>query len=470
MITEKILGLSSQLANKIKSKGKMALPVPETPLDALCRKTTYYGVNGIQGNEQDIVSQSDNVVHNTYLDDIIKKVSDAVAGHIDFAKNVVNPSIKETVNYIERLQTEYTDKVLTDIEIIRVEYPIFLTNDLLQDDIKNYSVTSIDLYTNPDDYFLLENKTSYELIDYISTGNVTIDNDVKAWLSLQDENLLKDIWENFFVDPKLSDVNKKLDLISYLNHPLEGFHRAIALYLLTRKIKIDTDLDYREDKISFRNKVKQYLNIACFKLISTFNKFENAKSNNNIVYLYDINNRKIYTYKNTYEDWLEKGFTPEVLYGAFIKNEISVTEETLNRNKEEYLKAWTVHKAATNNNHRNAYHRWYIDSLRTAFYFSMNEMDSREAEFHQSNPDAKKQIAKLLEEELKIITIDDKKDYYRTVTRLVAKARYYYTDVYNFLQTVDELTKDHQVSLEEALASATIDYITDYVANQIVIK
>jgi hypothetical protein len=49
---------------------------------------------------------------------------------------------------------------------------------------------------------------------------------------------------------------------------------------------------------------------------------------------------------------------------------------------------------------------------------------------------------------------------------LVARARFFYTDVYKFLSTVDQLTKDGNTSLEEALHVATIEYVADYVSAQ----
>ena len=108
--------------------------------------------------------------------------------------------------------------------------------------------------------------------------------------------------------------------------------------------------------------------------------------------------------------------------------------------------------------------------MRDGFYKDMAIMAEPEIEYHSQNPNAKDEIAKLLEIELREVSLDDRNDHYRTVTRLVARARFFYTDVYKFLSTVDQLTKDGNTSLEEALHVATIEYVADYVSGQILIR
>ena len=159
-----------------------------------------------------------------------------------------------------------------------------------------------------------------------------------------------------------------------------------------------------------------------------------------------------------------------MLYGASLVGGNIFTASKLAERKDELLKAWGVHRSALNSSYRNSYHNGYIAALRDGFYKDMANMTEPEIEYHSQNPNAKDEIAKLLEIELREVSLDDRNDHYRTVTRLVARARFFYTDVYKFLSTVDQLTKDGNTSLEEALHVATIEYVADYVSGQILIR
>ena len=101
MISNSTLELLRDLTKTIADQCKVARPVADCVLDLLCNNTTITGFQTNDNVANKIITESDNSVHNSIMDEMIQKVSRAVCNHIDFAKNTVNPAIKEVVKYLE---------------------------------------------------------------------------------------------------------------------------------------------------------------------------------------------------------------------------------------------------------------------------------------------------------------------------------------------------------------------------------
>ena len=94
MISNSTLTNIAELAKTISEQGRVAVPVADSALALLCNNTTITGFDSGDDIVEKIALESDNVVHNSMMDELVGTVSSAVCGHIDFAKNVVNPAIK----------------------------------------------------------------------------------------------------------------------------------------------------------------------------------------------------------------------------------------------------------------------------------------------------------------------------------------------------------------------------------------
>ena len=466
MISNSTLTNIAELAKTISEQGRVAVPVADSALALLCNNTTITGFDSGDDIVEKIALESDNVVHNSMMDELVGTVSSAVCGHIDFAKNVVNPAIKEVVKYLGSHLDGYTSESVIDTRIERVSLPDFLLNKGIRGEIEGYSMGGVKKYIEPEGVLNLPNIEFDKLPEAVTTGSGNLDTSIGTWLAGQPAGFLNEVYEIFFVDPK-EHRRESVSMISYLNDFTLGYDRAIAIFLLARRIM---NSGQSQRNVDFGSRLKQFLEVSSYKVADFIKVMEDAERSEQIILSHDKVSKVIKVCTATYLPWLDKGNTPEVLYGASLANGNIFTASKLAERKDELLKAWGVHRAALNSSYRNSYHNGYITALRDGFYKDMVTMTEPELEYHAQNPNAKDEIAKLLEIELREVSLDDRKDHYRTVTRLVARARFFYTDVYKFLSTVDELTKDNNTSLEEALCIATIEYVDDYVSGQILIR
>ena len=467
MISNSTLELLTDLTKTIADQGKVATPVADSVLDLLCNNTTITGFQTNDNVANKIITESDNSVHNSIMDEMIQKVSRAVCSHIDFAKNTVNPAIKEVVKYLDKYLDQYTVDTVVDTKIERIGLPDFLLNSNIKSEIEGYSMGGVRKFIDPDGCLNLPNVELDQLPTMVSTGSGNLDLSIGTWLATLPAGFLNEVYENFFVDPK-EHRRGSVSMISFLVDPVHGDNRAIAIFLLARKIQLEAK---QKQDVTFTARVKQFLEVASYKVAAFIKTMEEAEKNDQIILSYDKENKVIKVCSNTYLPWLDKGNTPEVIYGSSVVGGLIYSADKLAERKSELLKAWSVHRAALNSSYRNGYHNAYVKTLRDGFYHSMSSMMEPEQEYHnQASNGVKNLISKLLEDELNCITLDDRSDHYRTVTRVVCKARFYYTDSFKFLATVDNLTKDNTISLEEALHVATIEYVVDYVSAQLLIR
>ena len=146
MISNLTLEKIDKLAHEMALEGKMALPVSDSPLAVLCNNTTITGINTGDDIIAKIATESDNSVHNAMMDELIEGVSRAVCGHIDFAKNIVNTSVKEVVGYISKNLEAYTKETVVDLKVERVSLPDFLKNKDIFSDIEGYAKDGVRKY------------------------------------------------------------------------------------------------------------------------------------------------------------------------------------------------------------------------------------------------------------------------------------------------------------------------------------
>jgi hypothetical protein len=75
---------------------------------------------------------------------------------------------------------------------------------------------------------------------------------------------------------------------------------------------------------------------------------------------------------------------------------------------------------------------------------------------------------KLLESEIDKLSIKDMDDYIGVSLKAIAKCRFFYTSSYNILDDINKIGMVNQeVDVREAALLATINYITDYLTNQL---
>ena len=101
----------------------------------------------------------------------------------------------------------------------------------------------------------------------------------------------------------------------------------------------------------------------------------------------------------------------------------------------------------------------------------LDELSEIEKGVLERDPNYIDRAVAILNEELEYVSTRDMMDIYSVCMTLMTKARYYYTDSYQFFKTAHTatLTNPNIKDPREATLIATLDYVITYVLDQSVI-
>jgi hypothetical protein len=216
--------------------------------------------------------------------------------------------------------------------------------------------------------------------------------------------------------------------------------------------------NYNSMIAEFRNYSGSIINQTLFALKNIIN------SETLVLY---VKHKEVGVVGEVYRYWLKNGGTIETIFGMAVTNTRYTTVPLANENKENLEKAWFNHltfKASSDKlNEFNA----FIDATTFAFRELMLKHTTEEDEaFNQ--PSYLETVEKLFKEQLANIRIDDISNRTALALRLVATCRFYYTDSYKILSTINRVMEaNDKVDPREAALIASIEYLADYVSAQI---
>ena len=99
----------------------------------------------------------------------------------------------------------------------------------------------------------------------------------------------------------------------------------------------------------------------------------------------------------------------------------------------------------------------------------LKDREQMEEEMQAETPGIIEKINEYFNEEIKSVNASDIDNVSDVCYRLMAKCRYFYTDSYKILSDMMSAMKESQsMSVKEAALVATINYIADYICDQIV--
>lgn len=412
-------------------------------------------------------SQDNPSLHTTHMNELIEQLSALVVSHVAYAKNVVKPGVIELadaiVNYTE------TNKPSSAVDKFNIKphfIPAVLKDDSFLDTLSSYKNTPA---LKPEETFSFAPKSPEELTALVMTGSARTDKLITEWLLTKDAMFLKNIWDTYFARMEGTSVFN-----DYLENGLNAFERcetALGHYLISRKIQDDvqeSSLPLSQYKII----AAQYRDYSGSILVSCLNKIGTLLKNNVLVVYNNSFAKTLEVNGELYSKWLEEGGSVEVLLGLMISGE-SVTSRTLIDEKAEtYKRNWnqfeTLHKLSEQNNASTYYKHFVLNK----FIDLYKEMDPVESDFVLKNTayvdgaiaKAREYLDSMNPKEIMAINPHE------LALTLVAKFRFAFTSSYQILSDINRAGQvNPNADVREAALLATINYITDFLFDQMVV-
>ena len=469
MINESTYQKSFNLAAVAAAAGMTLSPAQNTPLQELVKKSTFLGEPLAVTPTDNVAAQaslsSNNSAHNESIDYFIGLVADATQQHFAHARNVVT----ETVGRISTAVTASMQNAVVDpvsrFCVVMNGMPAPLEQGSFLRDIQKHATGTA---LAPRALFKFKPRSDTELLEILMTGSAVLDERISEWLKTIDFSQVRDIWNNYFVDQSLVETRNVPAFASVLTAPSTGLNAALIVHLIATKLAAVIAPDSGHGLDMYNILVNEHLEFSANRIVAATANYETEKANAIVVQSYDKTCSTVTVNRTVYLDWLKNGGTNEVLFAGLLNASVLVSVKDLDTNKDRLLNLWEGYMSISQNRFRNEMFNHYLTTLRTAFFSDLDQVSGEEAEYLQSNSNIRSSISTLFEEELGKLAPSSQEDIARAVCKLVTKARYYYTDAYKILVSIDELSQANpKLQMNEVVALAHIEYLCDFVAAQI---
>lgn len=476
MIQVKSFENAIPFAAVLAAKGVKAVAAPNTVLSELVRLSTPSF--DIKSDQDDSHTQYAQVVasstysehgnmsqHSLSMDGYIADIAKLVNSHISYAKNVVKPVVMHFAEELEAYKaTSPCKKADNEFNVIQLRVPAVLKDESFLDTLNYYKdKTAI----SPKTPFRLDDKSPEELAQLVMTGHGRTDKLIAEWLSHMDENFLHTVWASFYTVSNTPDDHMTYSLIESLN----AFAKAdasLAMHLLARKLFDDASLGKDMNLTQYKALAAEYRDYSGSVLVNAINKiglFARAKT---LIIENDERMKTIKVNGDLYGDWLEAGGDTAVILGIAVSGATPSSQMAIDDGSVQYKRQWESYCTFFASSEKNKYFSYVKDFIENAFLQSLKTLDATEETFVAKNPNFYNNVRKLLKDELNTMTASDVADHHTLALRLMGKCRFYYTSAFSILNDIQEASRANpNVDVREAALFAAINYVADYLADQI---
>lgn len=406
--------------------------------------------------------------HDQELATFSEQIAQAASSHLQHAKTVVRPVI-----------TEMVEGVTADIEGIPAEerYSRTITQVGLAEPLRSAAfVQAVDEFKNvPYEpvraYVNLGPKSTSEIIDLLVTGAADTDEAIKAWAVAKGDVLFQRVWNSVFTD---APTNERFDAL--IQDTSEGTDAAIVVFLVAKRVHNDPPEGTGVALSAYNQTLADLRNQAALRIDQGIESYARAVRTGLLIQRIDHN--EVQVTDVVYEKWLQAGGHQGILFGALLADRPPRFLGDITERADEFKKLWEQVNAmltakARNNRFvtikqilRERGEKVIADNMATIF----NVVAAEGQEVSKDLP-AYQQAIQCLGEFVDGVREPDFKDIWTLCTKLICRSAFYYTSAEQILLGIDQACKDNpDIDIREAALISLIEYVTDFVCNQIEIK
>ena len=403
---------------------------------------------------------------------LVDQTAPLVAAHISHARNVVKPLVVSLAkSYIEYLETNRVKEASSLFEIKKTQLPSILTDQSFISDLGWARDAKRQI---PNEFLRVPQQPESDLKEYCLIGSSSLDKQIKQWLESKEDGWLETIWYGVFGQTEYLPAN----VVSpgyYGCEMQETPHAAaeycLAVYLLARKLQMNVPEGVSMSLAKYDQLVTAIKDYAAFNLVTNLQKVATLNSTKTLVVYLNEGNYCLTVNGDLYGAWLDEGNCPEILLGMVSGGDIKKTTFEINENADKYKRAWERFSSLYIAKETNNLHIYARKAVLAMFHQQLQETAPEEAEVRSKEANFVENRVKAAEEYLEGLTVKHLEDAHLVALYLVGKIRFDYTSAYYILTDIDEVGKANpDIDPREAAMLATVNYIGDFLADQIALK
>ena len=489
MISQEIAQSAIQIAEEFDRRGLRIVTHPDAPLATLVAASSVALVasQSVATPAEDLnrayepaaaaiaadssiasVISPDSSVHDQELDAAVTDIAEAVSSHLSFAKNTVKPLVKELATSVAAALAAYPESATFNPSVVKIDLPQPMLNPAMEEAISEYRENT---YVPVTMHMNLPPQDAASVIENLKTGSASADGDIAVWVGKLGEDFFRKVWSTIFTNEIVETV---VNFDTLVADKLNGSDYALAVYLLSKRLMDSPPADSGYSLPQYRKEMGELLEQSAIRLSHAYEK--RALDIKTQLLILSYTNENVYVVAPVYEDWMAAGGNNAVLFGNILSDRPALFVPALAEKSVEYLDMWERQNRMLTTTVVN---RRFVEAKST-LKFKAQELIANNIEacfggyaseqvltFH--TPEVVLAVEKI-SSYVDALEQEDLKDIWKVCTELVAKNIFYYTDSYKILLGIEQACKDNPgIDVSEAALLSTIEYVTDYVADQLVV-
>lgn len=482
MLREQSVGSVLTLAGKVSDTNTVVEALPGTPLSVLTGLCYNPVVDAANVSEQDrypvdpgaimfrmidasrTPDLSNSIPHDVAMENIVSIAAKAVMGTHQLAKNVVNPMIKQVVDRVEADVKAADIAAVNLLNVVPDAFRPIWDSPVLEGIINRYNDTGIE---EQQVARILQPMEKQAIMELLITGVGRFDKEVEAWVADFPEGFIVDVYNNFFCRTTVSEFGNQ-NFSNFFGAQCDR-ETMLAIHLMARRLEkdipegVEMDLsDYRSYLIAVLSQsgralcrvVEQRSKDAKMKLLvkkwPSISPDQLGRSEEMILVNPDI-----------YNDWLQAGGSPEVLFGAFLLDRNGDYQSLLN-DADKYKDVWTRQANLMRARASTQRFNTVVMAIRMAITGLINKAGEDELPVKDRST-----LHTILAGMVDTLTMRDLEDLWGTCQRLVCRTLFAHTDAERFLIAMDNVGRANpNMDPRDAGLLATVDTVVAWVAAQ----
>lgn len=396
--------------------------------------------------------------HDLSIQSFTDDLKQAVSSHIQFARNVVKPIV---CDYAEKLNNKLQNTEIVpasdQFTISVYDEPEPFSDVVFEESVSHYRDMRV---VNPELTLTVKGFEDNELLEYILTGDAEVDKNITAWwLRVQPYKSPATIIDMFTPNQVLSS----LSLTDKLDYVLLAYLVSNALY--NKQDRIDGE---EQGLNSSRSICAAYRDLYGSMLVRTIDQLRMYIKNSMLILEMNAGKKTVVVQGDVYRKWLEKGGSPETLFGLIVSNSNYRNAQQIQDNIEKLNREWQSYNLFWINSQTNRRLDVVKDIAKLTFREIMVDLTAEEQEYVNSHSDYMTRVNQRLDVIVDNLKLSDVNDVNHLAMKLVCNCRFYYTDAESILSEIEEIAKQNpDIDVMEAAMIATIHYLVDYMCDQL---
>lgn len=465
MLTDSSASIVRSLSDAINEKNVVLTPAPNSYLWELYKDSIVdYTLLNNSINDRNLTLTETN--HDMIQDKLISILSTSLINQINLLKSEVIPIVDSLYQKTkDTLQSILDQGSVASIEIIQKD---------LHDALKDPSIRNdIDKFQNSEFKPILNFNINY--------ANLT--DELMNRIHLASTEYYKENTSAASDYIHQMTMDKLRGTVTELPYPIQETHshdiidKALDRYFINEVFRNNEDIAADvidntglSDLRAKLDSVRTYTLPLLSKNVDLVERREKAAYGLVIIRV-DRQSDKIYVNGPIYRRFLEQGGTVETVLGVVLDRNASVDDYSISsllEGKEKYTTYYKEYLTLASSKNELDLYNSFRDYFPTIFYNDRNNYGEEEEKYLKLNPGVHDEVKRRLMAEIDKVRLHDltsPKKLYSTISRIVAKSRFYFTGAAELMKYMEEEYKEGD-DLANVSAIAMIYYLVDYFLQQ----